>query len=85
MVLIEPDADPFFATPNDVTWPFQLLGWHKQREAVRDKQRSNDFQRRSGLRNVPNSAVNWAAAELNRSGLQYALTRCDPLFLHEAL
>ena len=37
--LVESHTDPFFSTPNDVTWPFQLLGWNIQREVVGDKHR----------------------------------------------
>ena len=68
--LVEPDADPFFLAPGDVARPFQLLRGHKKREAVGDGQRDHDFERGSGLREIPYRAVDCPAAELNGSGLQ---------------
>jgi hypothetical protein len=46
---IERHADPFFSAPDNTAWPFQLLGRHKQREAVGDEQRRNNFERRPSL------------------------------------
>jgi hypothetical protein len=54
-------------------------------EPVRDEKRGNNFERRSGLRKVPNDAINSAAAELNRSGLQNATTSGDSVFVHKGI
>lgn len=80
--LVEPDADPFSLAPGYVARPFQLLRGHKKREAVGDGQRDHDFERGSGLREIPYRAVDCPAAELNGSGLQYAVPRGDPGLIH---
>jgi hypothetical protein len=85
MALVERDADPIFFTPNDVAGPLDLVACYKKREAVRNEQRGDYFERCTGFRDVPNGAVNPAAAELNRSSLQHAATWRDPVFVHGLL
>ena len=69
--LLEGHADSALFAPDDAAWPLQLVGLHSEGEAVGNKERGYDFKRCAGLRDVANSAVNRAAAELDRSGLQY--------------
>jgi hypothetical protein len=80
--LVERDADAFFPAPDDVARPSQLLGWHRQGKAVGDEQWRHDFERRPGLGKIANGAVDRAAAELDRAGLQYAVSRCDTTTVH---
>ena len=61
---------------------FQLVARHDQDKAVRDKERSYDFKRRPGLGKVANGAVDRAAAELNRSGLENALSGRNAILAH---
>ena len=65
--------------------PFEMIAGHEERETVRDKQRCYDFKRRPRFRKVSNSAVNTAAAELNRSCFQQSATWSDPVFVHVRL
>ena len=83
--LVERDADPIFFAPNYVAGPLDLIACYKKREAVRNEQRGDYFERSTGFRDVPNDAVNPAAAELNRSSFQHAATWRDPVFVHGLL
>jgi len=69
--LLEGHAEsPLFA-PDDAAWPLQLVRLHSEGDAVRNKERGYDFKRCAGFRDVANGTGNCAAAELDRSGLQY--------------
>jgi hypothetical protein len=48
MALVERDADPIFFTPNDVAGPLDLIACYKKREAVRNEQRGDYFERSTG-------------------------------------
>ena len=65
---------PLFA-PDDAAWPLQWVRLHSKGETVGNKERGYDFKRRAGFRDVADGAVNGAAAELDRSGLQYTAAR----------
>ena len=72
IMLLEGHAySPLFA-PDDAAWPLQLVHLHSKGETVGNKERGDDFKRRAGFRDVADGAVNGTAAELDRSGLQYA-------------
>lgn len=62
---------------------FEPVASHKKREAIRNKKRSRNFERCAGFRKVPDSAVDPAAAELNRSGLQDAAALGEPMLFHD--
>lgn len=80
--LVERYSYSLFSPPDDMAGSLELIAGHKKREAVGDEQRGHDFERRPCLGQVPNSAVNSTAAELNRPGLQHAATRSNPVFAH---
>ena len=82
LALIERHADPLFLAPDDVARLFEIFARHEQREAVGDEQRRHDFERGSGVGHVADGAVDPAAAELDRSGLQLAVARGDALLVH---
>jgi hypothetical protein len=63
----------------------QAIGGQNQRESVRDADGAGHVKRRSGVRQIANDAVDCAAAELDRSGLQYAMSRRGPGFAHDGL
>jgi hypothetical protein len=65
-----------------VARPAHLRALNNQREPVRNEQRGYDFERRPGIRNVANRAVDCSAAERYRSGLQDSMPRCYPVFVH---
>lgn len=60
----------------------QLVARHDQGKAVRDKERSYDFKRRPGLGKVANGAVDRAAAERDRPGLQNTAPRRNSMLVH---
>jgi hypothetical protein len=80
---IEGDADPSFPAPDDVTGPLQWMGWNDERKAVGDEKRGYDFERGAGLGEVANRAVDRAAAERDRSGLEDAVTRSNSMLIHD--
>jgi hypothetical protein len=81
---IEGDTETPFLAPNDTASPLYLLAVDRQREAVRDVKWGEHFKRSAGLREIPNSAFKWAAADLNKSGLKDAPPwRCPFLFLFQ--
>jgi len=75
--LLEGHAYTSVFAPDDAAWPLQLVRLHSEGEAVGNKERGYDLERRAGFRDVANGAVNCAAAELNRSGLQYTAALRD--------
>jgi hypothetical protein len=83
--LIERYPYPSFSAPDDVTWPLQLIGLNYQCEAVWNEKRGHDFESGSTSRNVANGAIYSAAAERDRSGLQYAMTWCDSMLTHAGI
>ena len=83
--LVECDADALFLAPDDVARPFQLFRRHEQREAVGDEQWGHDLKCGPGVGQVANRAVDSAAAELDRSGLQRAPPRRDPGLVHDVI
>jgi len=80
---IERDADPSFPAPDDVTRPLQGMGWNDQRKAVGDEKRGYDFERGASLGEVANRAIDRAAAERDRSGLEDAVTRSNSMLNHD--
>src|SRR5450631_2262063 len=80
---IEDHADPLFPAPDDVAGQVLPVGPEHQREFIGDAHRAGHLERRPDIRHVANHAIDPAAAELDRSGLQDAMTREDSLFIHE--
>jgi hypothetical protein len=54
-----------------------------QRESFWDANRAFNVQRRTVIRYIADSAVYYAAAELNRSGLEYPIPMRSPFFGHD--
>src|ERR1022692_691649 len=81
---IEGDPDTPILAPGDMTGAFQMVGRHDQDKAVWDEERGHDFKRGPGLRKIAHGAVDRAAAERDRSGLQDTPTRCNPVLIHRA-
>jgi hypothetical protein len=80
---IERDAHPSFPAPDDVTRPLQWMGWNDERKALGDEKRGYDFERGASLGEVANRAIDRAAAERDRSGLEDAVTRSNSLLIHD--
>ena len=59
------------------------MGWNDQRKSVGDEQRGYHFERGAGLGDVANRAIDRAAAERDRSGLEDAVTRCNSMLIHD--
>jgi hypothetical protein len=81
---IEGDADPSFPAPDDVTRPLQWMGWDDEREAVGNEKRGYHFERGASLGKVAHRAVDRAAAERDRSGLQDAVARGGSMLIHDS-
>ena len=81
-ISIERHADPPVPAPDDVARPAYLRALNNQRETVRNEKRGHDFKRRPRIRDVANRAVDCSAAERYRSGLQYSMPCCYPVFIH---
>jgi hypothetical protein len=81
-ISIERHADPPFPAPDDVARPAYLRALNDQGETVGNEQRGHDFERRPRIRNVANGAVDGSTAERYRSGLQYPMPWCYPVFIH---
>ena len=60
-----------------------MIVGNKKHEVVWDKERGHNFERGTCLGHVANLAVNSAAAELDCTGLQYAATWSNPMFVHK--
>ena len=80
---IECDAHPSFPAPDDVTRPLQWMGWNDERKALGDEKRGYDFERGASLGEVANRAIDRAAAERDRSGLEDAVTRSHSMLIHD--
>jgi hypothetical protein len=52
-----------------------------ERELGRDSELARDIERRAGLGNVSDCAIDRAAAEMNAAAFQHAMPVCDPVFL----
>jgi hypothetical protein len=81
-ISIERYADPPVPAPDDVARPTYLRALNDQRETVRNEKRGHNFKRRPRIRDVANRAIDCSAAERYRSGLQYSMPCCYPVFIH---
>src|SRR5690242_11804134 len=72
-------ADPLLLAPDHPTLFAQAVCRDHERAALGDANGAVDVERRSGIRQVADGAVDPPAAELDRSGLQYAVTWCRSL------
>ena len=50
-----------------------------------DSERAGDIKSSAGGGDIADRAVDRAAAELDRSGLQHPLSGCNPLLVHRAI
>jgi hypothetical protein len=77
---IESDADPLLFPPDDVAGRMMSVSLQNQSETIGDTYRSGYVQGGSRMGQVANHAIDRAAAELDRSSLQDAMTICTTLF-----
>src|ERR1700733_1616497 len=77
--LVKGHADAFFLAPDHPAGP--LLAIDHQHELGRDSELACDIQRRAGLGNVSDGAIDRAAAEMNSAAFQHAMSACDPVFV----
>ena len=82
---VEGHADAFFLAPNDVTRPPQPIARDAQGKPLGKPQGAVDFERRAGLGDVANRAGDRVSAELDRSGFEDAMTRCDTMLGHDQM
>jgi hypothetical protein len=61
-----------------------MIGGHDKHKLLRDAQRGRYVERCPFFRYVANGAVDGAAAELNCSGLQYAMSSDGAVLVHSA-
>jgi hypothetical protein len=80
--LVELDSNTVLFSPNDVAGDMLPVGGQHQGEVIGNTDRAVDVQRGADVRYLANGAVTGAAAELDRSGLQYTVPRRSPLFIH---
>jgi len=77
-------ADPLFCAPDDMTGLVDPVCDEHQREMCGDANRAADVQGRPDIRHIANHAVDSAAVELDRCGLQHAVPCGGPFLRHEA-
>ena len=82
---VEGHADALFLAPHDVTRPAQPIARDAQGKPVGKPQGAVDFERRARLGDVANRAGNRVSAELERSGFQDTVTRCDTMLGHDQM
>jgi hypothetical protein len=69
-------AHPLFLTPDDMAFLTFIAAGDVQRDFVRNANRTRHVERCSDPGHVANSAIDAAAVELNRSGLEDSLSWC---------
>jgi hypothetical protein len=72
--LLEPNADSVRFAPDHLAGLQGAVRQKDQRETIGNADRTGNVQSRAGLRPISDDAVDCAAAELDRSGLQEAMT-----------
>ena len=82
---VEGHADAFFPAPHDVTRLSQPVARDAQGEPVGKPQRAVDFECRARLGDVANRAGDRVSTELDGSGFQDAVTRCDAVLGHDQM
>jgi len=70
----ERHANALLSDPDHPAWTFGNIGGNQQIEFGGNTDRTRDFERGTGLRNVPDHAINCAAAELDSASLKYTLS-----------
>jgi hypothetical protein len=81
-VLTEPHTDPLFLAPDYGAGQMRSIGLNDEREAFGDADGARDIECGTGIGEVANRAVDRAAAELDRSGLEHTMPRSVPPFVH---
>jgi hypothetical protein len=69
-------ADPFFLAPNYVALAADIAGRDVQRNFVWNADRTRNLESSAGARYIANYAIDSGTVELDRSGLEYPLSRC---------
>src|SRR5579863_10088228 len=83
-LLFESDPDPLFLAPDHPAR--QLLAIGHQRELGGDSDRADDIERRAGLRNVADGAIDRPpAAEGDLAALQDPMSGCNPVLVHRTV
>jgi hypothetical protein len=80
--LVEGYSNTLLFSPNDVAGNMLPIGGQDQGEFIGNADRCVHVQHGPGVRHIADRAINGTAAELDRSGLQYAVPRHNPLFIH---
>lgn len=84
-VSIECNPDPAFSAPDDAARPAEAIGLNNQGELVGNEEWCDDLKSGAGLRNVTDGAVNYTAAETDRSRLKHAAPRCCSVLVSHCL
>jgi hypothetical protein len=82
LLLIEGHADPLFLAPDHAAG--QMISIRHQGELRGDSERAADIQGRAGGGDIAYRAIDRAAAELDRSGLQHTMSGCNPVLVHRS-
>ena len=70
-------ANALLSNPDHPAWTFGNIAGNQEIEFGGNTDRTRDFERGTALRNVPDHAINCAAAELDSASLKYTLSwRC---------
>jgi hypothetical protein len=81
-LVVERNPDTLSVAPDDMASPRAAVCRHDQHKDVGKPQRAIDLEGGPGRRNIANETINLAAAELDGSGLQHALTGRNSVVLH---
>src|SRR5471030_2729082 len=76
---IERHANALVSDPDHPAWTFGDIAGDHEIEFGGNTHRTRDLERGTGLRNVPDHAINGAAAELDGASLQCTLSWCCPV------
>ena len=77
----ERDAYTVLLAPPHLTLTGGAVARDQKIERLGDAQRAGDFERRTGIRQIPNHTINRAAVEFYGAGFQYAVPRRSALAL----
>jgi hypothetical protein len=81
-LFVERNPDTLFVAPNDTAALGAAIRCHHQYKGVWKPQRTVNFQGGPGRGEVANNTIDFAAAELDGSGLEYPMTRRNSMFPH---
>src|SRR5262249_36577318 len=82
---VELHADALFLAPDHPAGQLRSIGLEEQGEIFRDADRARDLEGGAGFGEIADRAVDRAAAELDRSALQHAMSgSVPPILIHAA-